>query len=72
MAEPKFPDVKTSLPNDNTFAIIATVSQALKRGGEREGAKEWTEAAFACRTREAVIVLAMDYVTVETTDGEDE
>lgn len=48
----------------NVFAIIATVSRALKQAGEPKAAEEFTHAAMNCESYDAVLVLCMETVEV--------
>lgn len=63
---PKYPDVEVTLTgtDGNAFAIIGNVSKALKRAGERDAAREWSDAAMACESYDALLVLAMQTVEV--------
>jgi hypothetical protein len=46
----------------NVFAIIGQVSKALKRDGQRDRAKEWSERAMKCGSYDEVLQLLHDYV----------
>lgn len=62
----KFPDVEVQMSGEdgNAFAIIGRVSQALKRAGHVEGAKEFRAAAFGADSYDAILQLVLR--TVET------
>lgn len=48
----------------NVFNVIGQVSKALKRGGHRDLAQEFTERAFKAESYNAVLRLCMEYVDV--------
>jgi hypothetical protein len=58
------PKCKLTGTDGNVFAIIGTVSRALKKAGKPEQAKEFTEKAFASPSYDAVLALCFDYVEV--------
>jgi len=58
------PKVKLTGTDGNVFAIIGTVSGALKKAGMPAEAKEFTEKAFASHSYDAVLRLAMRYAEV--------
>lgn len=66
--EPKMPktDVEVQLSGEdgNAFSIIGRVSKALKRAGEAELAKEFTDKAFAAGSYDEILRLCMEYVDV--------
>lgn len=59
------PTVKLIGQDGNVFGIIGAVSKALKRAGQPDQAKEFTEAAFASDSYDAVLRLVMEYAEVE-------
>ena len=62
---PRFPAVTVRLSgrDGNAVAIIGAVGDGLRCAGI--DAAEWTAAAWACRSYDALLQLAMDWVTVE-------
>jgi len=62
----RFPNVKVRLTgtDGNVFAIIGTVSRAMKRAGLRDEAAEFCDAAFAARSYDEVLRLCMTTVDV--------
>lgn len=64
MSEVK-PTVQLIGEDGNVFAIIGRVSKALKRAGQREKAKEFTDKAMKSGSYDEVLRLCMDYVEVE-------
>ena len=62
----KFPDVTVQLTgrDGNVFAIIGSVSKALKRAGHTDAATEFSNRAMSCESYDAVLRLAMDTVDV--------
>lgn len=48
----------------NVFNIIGKVSKILKRKGQPEQAKEFTDKAFEAQSYDEVLRLASDYVDV--------
>ena len=63
----KFPDVTVQLTGEdgNVFGVIGRVAKALKRAGHVEGAAEFTAAAFASKSYDEVLRLAMQTVEVQ-------
>lgn len=57
-------EVQLTGTDGNVFAIIGTVSRALKRAGLKDEAAEWTAGAMACGSYDDVLVLAMQTVEV--------
>lgn len=57
--------VKLIGTNSNVFAIIGKVSNALKRGGYPEIAKEFADKAFDAENYDTVLQIVMEYVEVE-------
>ncbi len=66
MGEPKYPDVHVKLVGEdgNAFAILGSVSKALKRAGYHEAAKEFQDEATSGDYNH-LLRTAMDYVEVE-------
>lgn len=64
--KPEYSDITADLTNcdGNAFAIIACVSKALKKGGERDAARAWTEGAMRSESYGELLRLAMKTVTV--------
>ena len=56
----------------NVYNIIATVSNCLKRAGQKEQAKEFEERAFKAESYNAVLVLCLEYVDVEDEEEDEE
>ena len=63
--ETKKPTCQLSGEDGNVFSIIGRVSKALKRAGQPDKAKEFSERAFASKSYNAVLQLCFDYVEVE-------
>jgi hypothetical protein len=63
---PSYPSVKVQLTglNGNVYVIIGTVAAALRREVSPDAAAAFTAAAFACRSYDQVLVLAMNTVDV--------
>lgn len=59
------PTVQLTGEDGNVFSIIGRVSKALKRAGQADKAKEFTEKAFASGSYGEVLQLCMDYVEIE-------
>jgi len=59
------PTAKLVGGDGNVFAIIGSVSKALKRAGQPAKAEEWATKARASTSYDAVLALAFDYVEVE-------
>ena len=57
-------DVTLVGEDGNVFAIVGRVSKAMKRAGFVEAAAEYTKAAFACGSYDAVLQLTMQTVNV--------
>jgi hypothetical protein len=49
----------------NVFSIIGNVSRVLKRAGQADKAKEFTEKAFKAGSYDEVLTMLHDYVEVE-------
>jgi hypothetical protein len=49
----------------NVFNIIGLVSRALKKAGQQDKAKEFTERAFAEHSYDEVLAMLDEYVEVE-------
>lgn len=62
MNEPRKPKVKMLGEDGNVFSIIGRVSKALKRDGQEDRAKEWTDMAMKCKSYDAVLQLMFDFV----------
>lgn len=62
----QFPEVEVELigQDGNVFAIIGSVSKALKRAGYATAAAQFTEAAMGCESYDAVLALVMRTVEV--------
>lgn len=62
----KYPDVEVQLTgtDSNVFAIIGTVSRAIRRAHGAEAATEFTNEATNCESYDDVLVLAMRTVEV--------
>jgi hypothetical protein len=65
MSEMSKPTVQLIGQDGNVFAIIGSVSKALKRDGQPERAKEFTEKALKSKSYDDVLSLVLDYVEVE-------
>lgn len=65
--EVKYPDVQadSAVMGGNAMNIIVTVGKALRRAGYREAEKEWQAAAFASKSYDELLQLAMAWVEVE-------
>lgn len=59
------PTVELIGQDGNVFSIIGRVSKALKRAGQPEKAKEFSDKAMSSESYDAVLRLCMDYVEVE-------
>lgn len=59
------PAVQVIGEDGNVFSIIGRVSRALKRAGEPELAKEWSEKAMSCGSYDEVLRLMFNYVDPE-------
>ena len=59
------PVVQLSGEDGNVFSIIGRVSKALKRAGQADKAKEFSEKAMNSQSYDAVLQLCFDYVEVE-------
>lgn len=64
--ETKYPEVKVQLTGEdgNVFGIIGKVTKALRRAGHADGAKAFSDAAFAAESYDAVLRLCMETVDV--------
>ena len=58
------PRCKLSGTDGNAFAVIGNVSRALKAAGQRGRAAEWSKAAMASGSYDALLSLAFEYVDV--------
>ena len=58
------PFVQLTGEDGNVFSIIGRVSGALKKSGQADKAKEFTEKAFESKSYNAVLRLAMEYCDV--------
>lgn len=58
------PIVQLSGEDGNVFLIISRITKALKKAGQPEKAKEFTEKAKAAGSYDEVLRLAFDYVDV--------
>ena len=58
------PFVQLTGEDGNVFSIIGRVSGALKKGGQADKAKEFTEKAFESKSYNAVLRLATEYCDV--------
>lgn len=67
MNEVLYPNVTVKLVGEdgNAFAVIGAVSKALKKAGEVEAAKEFTDKAFQSESYDALLQLCMKTVNVE-------
>lgn len=63
---PRFPGVVVQLTggDGNVFAVIGAVQRALRKAGHEDEAKRFADDAFACKSYDAVLVLAMATVVV--------
>ncbi len=61
----KKPKVKLTGEDGNVFSIIGRISGALKKAGQADKAKEFTDKAFAAGSYDEVLQLAMTYCDVE-------
>lgn len=59
------PTVQLTGEDGNVFSIIGRVSKALKRAGQPEKAKEFTQKAMKSGSYDEVLQLCMDYCDVE-------
>lgn len=59
------PVCQLSGQDGNVFNIIGIVSKELKRAGQADKAKEFTERAFKSGSYDEVLALCFDYVEVE-------
>lgn len=64
--QPTHPQVQVQLTgrDGNAYAIIGTVARALRRQVGNEAATAFTDAAFACRSYDELLYLAMTTVNV--------
>jgi hypothetical protein len=60
----KKPHVRLTGEDGNVFSIIARVSKALKKAGQEDKAKEFTDKAFNAGSYDEVLRLAMTYCDV--------
>ena len=58
------PTCKLTGTDGNVFAIIGTVTRALKRAGQTDRAREFGKKAFASASYDAVLALCFEYVEV--------
>lgn len=58
------PKCKLLGEDGNVFNIIGIVNRTLKKAGQLEKAKEFTEKAFQCHSYSEVLSLLTDYVEV--------
>jgi len=49
----------------NVFALGGRVSQALKKAGEKEKAKEFSQKLFRCGSYDEALALMGEYVDIE-------
>ena len=61
----KKPTLQLSGTDGNVFAIIGKVSDALKRAGQADKAKEFTGRAFKAGSYEEVLQMVHEYVDVK-------
>lgn len=59
------PKCKLIGTDGNVFALAGQVSQALKKAGQPEKAKEFTEKLFQCQSYSEALVLMGDYVEIQ-------
>lgn len=59
------PTCKLIGQDGNVFGIIGNVSRTLKRAGQADKAKEFTEKAFKAGSYDEVLAMLQDYVDVE-------
>ena len=59
------PTCKLIGTDGNVFSIIGKVSAVLKRAGQADKAKEFTEKAFNAGSYDEVLAMLDDYVEVE-------
>jgi hypothetical protein len=62
--EPAKPHAKLTGEDGNVFSIIGRVSKALKKAGQEDKAKEFTDKAFNAGSYDEVLRLAMTYCDV--------
>jgi len=56
--------VKLTGTDGNVFALSGKVSQALKKAGQADRAKEFTSKLFNCGSYEEALALMQEYVEV--------
>lgn len=59
------PTVKLIGEDGNVFNLIGKTVKALRRAGQPEAAKTFSETAFKCGSYDEVLALIMDYCEVE-------
>lgn len=59
------PKCKLVGTDGNVFALAGLVSRTLKRAGQREKAKEFTEKLFQCKSYDEALVLMDKYVEIQ-------
>jgi hypothetical protein len=64
--EVKFPDITVQLSGEdgNVFGIIGRVTEALRRAGHREEAKQYSREMFAAESYDHALQITMSWVTV--------
>jgi hypothetical protein len=59
------PEVQLTGHDGNVFFIISRVNAALRRSGQYDMAKEFTEKALSAKSYDEVLQLCFDYVEVK-------
>jgi hypothetical protein len=62
--EAKKPTCKLVGTDGNVFAVIGNVRDALRRAGQTDRAKEFSDRAMSCGSYDEVLALVHDYVEV--------
>ena len=65
MEEQSKPRCKLIGTDGNVFALSARVVNALKKAGQKEKAKEFSEKLFRCENYDAALALMAEYVEIE-------
>lgn len=59
------PVCKLSGTNGNAFSVIGNVLQVLRRAGQQDRVKEFTDKAFKAGSYDELLQLCFDYIEVE-------